>query len=289
MSLLCCIIVTKGKDISGTELRDPVDIEKCLYRPKSFKWPPSNYDDVVQHNYFYSADIPEFKDYRMDWLAARNLCRNYCMDAVSIETEEEHNMIVDFMKNHDIYNYVGPTWRGDGRCGPYFPFHDGLISQCDSIGPYPCCGDHGFCGPPGDYFSCDCPGCIDYSSQVDYLWTSGRLCDFTGCEDRDDLRPLNVRGWFWANNRKVIPDTNQTTWNDLPWSQTGHNLVPQPDNAEFGINGTPESCMAILNDLYEDGIKWHDIACYHKKPVLCEDDDELLEYMSTKHPQYFLY
>ena len=34
---------------------------------------------------------------------------------------------------------------------------------------------------------------------------------------------------------------------------------------EFDINGSVEACMGLLNDIYEDGVKWHDIACYHTK------------------------
>jgi hypothetical protein len=34
--------------------------------------------------------------------------------------------------------------------------------------------------------------------------------------------------------------------------------------------------MAILNDFYDDGIKWHDVACHHRKPFICEDSDVLL-------------
>ena len=26
--------------------------------------------------------------------------------------------------------------------------------------------------------------------------------------------------------------------------------------------------MGLLNDIYEDGVKWHDIACYHTKVIL---------------------
>lgn len=29
----------------------------------------------------------------MDWLEARNICREYCMDTVSLETEDENNLI----------------------------------------------------------------------------------------------------------------------------------------------------------------------------------------------------
>ena len=62
--------------------------------------------------------------------------------------------------------------------------------------------------------------------------------------------------------------TNSTPpgWSYQPWSDTGHKTqfnsglkVPQPDNAEFDINGSVEACMGILNDIYQDGIKWHDI------------------------------
>ena len=37
--------------------------------------------------------------------------------------------------------------------------------------------------------------------------------------------------------------------------------------------------MGILNDIYQDGIKWHDIACYHTKPYVCEDSDQLLDFV----------
>ena len=81
--------------------------------------------------------------------------------------------------------------------------------------------------------------------------------------------------------------TNSTPpgWSYQPWSYTGHKSqfidgeVAQPDNAEFDINGSVEACMGLLNDIYEDGVKWHDIACYHTKPYVCEDSDQLLKYM----------
>lgn len=31
--------------------------------------------------------------------------------------------------------------------------------------------------------------------QQKYIWTSGRLCDFKGC-DRPDLQPVSVNGWW---------------------------------------------------------------------------------------------
>lgn len=47
------------------------------------------------------------------------------------------------------------------------------------------------------------------SDDVPYIWTSGRLCDFKGCEERRDLEPKNILGWFWSANREKITPTNR--------------------------------------------------------------------------------
>lgn len=41
---------------------------------------------------------------------------------------------------------------------------------------------------------------------------------------------------------------------------------PQPDNRENG----KEFCLAVLNNFYNDGIRWHDVACHHEKAIICE-------------------
>lgn len=121
-----------------------------------------------------------------------------------------------------------------------------------------------------------------FVDDVPYIWTSGRLCDFKGCENRRDLEPKSLFGWFWSANQEKMAPTNQVPlgWNFNPWSQTGHKKTRQPDNAEFDINGTNESCLSILNNVYNDGLAWHDVACYHEKPFVCEDSDELLGYVA---------
>lgn len=123
------------------------------------------------------------------------------------------------------------------------------------------------------------------SRNVTYIWTSGRLCDFTGCDAREDLKPIAVKGWFWSDSNQKISPTNVTPpgWPTQPWSSAGHFGGPQPDNAEFQINNTTESCLGVLNNIYNDGIKWHDIACYHKKPFVCEDSDLLIQYIEAVH------
>jgi len=122
-----------------------------------------------------------------------------------------------------------------------------------------------------------------FTGDAPYIWTSGRLCDFKGCENRRDLEPKNIYGWFWSATRQKMAPTNQvpSSFGFNPWSQTGHKKVRQPDNAEFEINGTNESCLAVLNNVYNDGIAWHDVACYHEKPFICEDSDELLNYVAS--------
>ena len=54
---------------------------------------------------------------------------------------------------------------------------------------------------------------------VPYFWTSGRLCDFDGC-DRPDFFPKNINGWFWsANQARLAPTDSRTAFHD--WSATG--------------------------------------------------------------------
>jgi len=192
-------------------LPDPV---KCSRRPKEFF-----YDG---HWYFYSGNVTKYRNAEVDWLEARNACREYCMDSVSIENEEENNIIFDLVKDNNLK----------------------------------------------------------------YIWTSGRLCDFKGCGDREDLQPISVNGWFWSGSGTKMSATNQKprNWTYQPWSFTGNNKRPQPDNAELDINGTPESCLAVLNNVYKDGLHWHDVACYHPKAFVCEDSEELLRYARATNP-----
>jgi len=111
-----------------------------------------------------------------------------------------------------------------------------------------------------------------FMSGVKYIWTSGRLCNFDGC-DRRDFEPKNINGWFWsANQARLAPTNSQNRFHD--WSQTGgfRPPRPQPDNREqIQQNGGEEACLAVLNNFYGDGIKWHDVACHHEKPIVCED------------------
>ena len=39
--------------------------------------------------------------------------------------------------------------------------------------------------------------------------------------------------------------------------------------------------VIIILSLSSPSFSWHDIACYHPKPYMCEDSDALLEYVAA--------
>ena len=42
--------------------------------------------------------------------------------------------------------------------------------------------------------------------------------------------------------------------------------------------------MAVLNNKYNDGVKWHDKACHFRAMIICEDSDALLQRALTENP-----
>jgi hypothetical protein len=197
----------------GGRLLSLPEAQACANRPKQWQ--------LNGHWYFLSTNVSDYAGIKSDWLDARNLCRKHCMDSISIETEEENEMVQRLLEKE----------------------------------------------------------------KLPYVWTSGRLCDFKNC-DREDLQPLSINGWFWSGSGVKLAPTNSTPtgWSAQPWSRTGHFKRPQPDNAEFEINETTEACLGFLNNIYKDGLQWHDIACYHTKAVICEDSPPLLKYIATTNP-----
>ncbi|XP_050295023.1 L-selectin-like [Anthonomus grandis grandis] len=119
------------------------------------------------------------------------------------------------------------------------------------------------------------------TDNITEIWTSGRKCDFQGC-DREDLQPLEINGWFWSAVFQKLAPTIERENND--WSYTGGDGVQQPDNRE-SANGKEENCIAIVNNRYGDGIHWHDEVCATRKPFVCEDSAELLRYARYIRPE----
>jgi len=83
-----------------------------------------------------------------------------------------------------------------------------------------------------------------------YMWTGGRIDHNAGVVTwPSGAREGYVRGQrFWSptGGKKPTPEA-------------------QPDNRDGN-----EICIGVLNNFYADGIKWHDVACHHKKPTICE-------------------
>ena len=68
---------------------------------------------------------------------------------------------------------------------------------------------------------------------------------------------ISCRGTLvWQNGR-----SERIFRGRYPWSHAGFS-GPQPEG-----NG---DCLAILNNVYQDRVKYHDVACHHKKPTICE-------------------
>jgi len=188
------------------------------------------------HNYFLSWREPWHKFEDWDWFNGRNFCRDRCMDLVSFDSPGEHRLF------------------------------SAIVRQDNST-----------------------------EDGVKSIYTSGRKCNFKGkgC-DADHLQPINVNGWFWAGAGNTrIPSTNQKTA-DSHWSTTGQGGLPQPDNfeglkegpieTEFDIGVTieglqeyhDEACLAMINNQYNDGVAWHDVACHFRSVIVCEDSDQLI-------------
>ena len=52
------------------------------------------------------------KDTKWDWEGARNYCRKFCMDSISIETKNENDWVKNIIRNDDIH-YI---WTGGRKC-----------------------------------------------------------------------------------------------------------------------------------------------------------------------------
>jgi hypothetical protein len=66
----------------------------------------------------------------------------------------------------------------------------------------------------------------------------------------------DARTLHWENGRSEGISRGSGFWS------TGGFSGPQPERGG--------DCLAILNNLYNDGIKFHDVSCEHRKATICE-------------------
>jgi len=105
------------------------------------------------------------------------------------------------------------------------------------------------------------------------VWTSGRLCDkeVDGC-DQPRFQPYNIRGWFWAATLATMGETNVFNGRKFNgWSNTGPNGRAQPDGILKQDGFGNQACMALLDNFFNDGLKWHDTKCNDRRHIVCED------------------
>jgi len=115
---------------------------------------------------------------------------------------------------------------------------------------------------------------FDWNSGVTYCESQGMVLSSLDNKDKLEhfLGLVQEEGapYFWTGGQ-VSPDSRTLHWHNggqevivrgqHPWSFTGR-TGPQPDGGE--------RCVAVLNNVYRDGVKFHDVSCHHRKPVVCE-------------------
>jgi len=137
-------------------------------------------------------------------------------------------------------------------------------------------GNHQWRG--GDYLLSWREGRNSFSHSAARSYCAQRGMRIVSLDSRDKaehfMRQVAADGspYFWAGGR-ISSDKRTLTWENgrsegirrgqHPWSFTGSRGA-QPDG-----RGS-EHCLAILNNFYNDGVKFHDVGCSHTKPTVCE-------------------
>ena len=77
-------------------------------------------------------------------------------------------------------------------------------------------------------------------------------------------------------------------WPGLAWSAALHlPFLDVKDRSGLTVEGLQEfydeACLAVLNNKYNDGIQWHDVPCYFRSRIICEDSDLQMERVKIEH------
>lgn len=145
------------------------------------------------------------------------------------------------------------------------------------------------------------------------IWTSGRICDYSGCEDKEYLKPLIVNGWSWSGTKMSLSPTNSTPkgWITQPWYSgdssrshedsrgfSSHHEVPgggslrlnrQPDNLVRDIYGNGEQCLAVVkSSVLGSEPYWFDMLCSRRGHVICEENISLVREADARWPEFGL-
>ncbi|ROT65260.1 mannose-binding protein [Penaeus vannamei] len=137
---------------------------------------------------------------------------------------------LDYRQGGSEYHF---SWRHDN--GRKYPWEH-AVRYCSSLG-------HGWSGISIETHEEDrSVSNIITGDGLEYIWTGGYRSGYD---------------FAWPSRAPFV---------GLNWSHTGATGHPQPDNREQG----GENCLAVLNNFYDDGVRWHDVGCHHEKPIICE-------------------
>lgn len=104
--ILFALLTLLANDAVALKFRggsQPVE-EKCINRPREFS--------IGDRNYFYSGNNAATKTKEVSWVEARNLCREYCMDSISVVTQEEFDLVKKTLGDFKI----GYIWTSGRVC-----------------------------------------------------------------------------------------------------------------------------------------------------------------------------
>ena len=53
--------------------------------------------------------------------------------------------------------------------------------------------------------------------------------------------------------------------------------TPVQSNTGMTVEGLQEwydeACLVVYNNKYNDGVQWHDVACFNRARIICEDSE----------------
>merc|ERR1711892_731709 len=122
----------------------------------------------------------------------------------------------------------------------------------------------------------------------DWDWFNGR----NFCRDRCmDLVSFNTPGEFEMFEEIMKRDnvtSIYTSGRKCNFQNKGikEGPIQADNNIGITIEGLQEfhdeACLAVMNNKFGDGIKWHDVACHYRSVIVCEDSDQLINLIATQ-------
>ena len=99
---------------------------------------------------------------------------------------------------------------------------------------------------------------------------AGGCIPYPHCGSTKQKNP-HMRG-FWAATLATMGETNVFNGRKFNgWSESGPGGRAQPDGILKQDGFGQQACMALLDNFFNDGLKWHDTKCNDRRHIVCED------------------